>query len=693
MRQPVDYHAHHAAFGSYGGFTLGALGAGGGFNVHDGRQPASQEVYVGYGRASEGLRLLPFSRISQADLSAFATTSADSTGPSCLALRPEDISRHMGWGTDSWTADGFRLTLATPFGHAPDPRRQGWEELGNAILPAIWGEIEFDNSRSDEEAVVVFGVGQGDTGIAPMESQGVVGAARQGREGFATTAASGGRPFCGFSLESALGQDLSGRNPHWLGSTFGLVWTVPAKTVGKFPLVLAWYHDGVATTGLRTTYGYARLWADLDAVVETALAHAPNAWNEARTRDRELESAALPDERKWMLAHATRGYIGNLQILSTAEGAPVCVVNEGEYCMINTLDLSVDQAFFEARFFPWLTREVLDLFADRHSFMDELKLPGETRLHPGGLSFCHDMGVRNRFSPPGHSSYEMPDLEGCFSHMTFEQACNWPLTGAVHLAATGDGKWCEGRRTLLEGVLESLERREHPDATKRTGVPGTDSVRCGSGTEITTYDSLDPSLAQTRQNLYTTLKLWAAYLALEKLLEAADEPALAKRARENAARSASAIVAWPEHDGVLPAIADGRNASAILPAVEGLVYPLFWGDKEAIAKDGPFGAMVSKLGRHLERVLDDGICRFPDGGWRLSSTSDNSWLSKIWIAQTVSEKVFGRKTDSVADLAHVAWLSPGSSRWGWSDQIIGGQAIGSKFYPRGVTSILFLLNP
>ncbi|MEK7394082.1 MAG: glycoside hydrolase family 52 protein, partial [Fibrobacterota bacterium] len=355
--------------------------------------------------------------------------------------------------------------------------------------------------------------------------------------------------------------------------------------------------------------------------------------------------------------------------------------------------VTVDQAFFEAKFFPWITREILDLFADRHSFMDELKLPGETRIHQGGLSFCHDMGVRNRFSPTGHSSYEIPDLEGCFSHMTFEQACNWPLTGAVHLAGSKDKNWCIGRRTTLEGILESLERREHPDPTKRTGVPGTDSVRCGSGTEITTYDSLDPSLAQTRQNLYTTVKLWAAYLALEKLLSAAKSDSLAARAREGAKRSAKAVVAWPEHDGIMPAIADGRNASTILPSVEGLVYPLFWNDKAAVSCNGPFGVMISKLGRHLGRALDDGICRFPDGGWRISSTSDNSWLSKIWIAQTVAERVFGRMPDSVADHAHAGWLSPGSSRWGWSDQIIGGQAIGSKFYPRGVTSILFLLEP
>ena len=322
---------------------------------------------------------------------------------------------------------------------------------------------------------------------------------------------------------------------------------------------------------------------------------------------------------------------------------------------------------------------MLELAVDRYSFVDELKLPGDTSEHPGGLSFCHDMGVRNRFSAEGSSSYEKPDLEGCFSHMTFEQACNWPLAAALYAKATHDRIWCGRHAKILEGVLESLQRREHPDPSRRTGIPGTDSTRCGTGTEITTYDSLDPSLAQTRQNLYSTTKLWAAYLALEILLDFAGRSDLARTARLAALRCADAVTSWPARDGILPAIADGRNTSAILPAIEGLVYPLAWGDMQVLSPNGPFGPMLRKLGSHLGAVLDNGLCRFPDGGWKLSSTSGNSWLSKIWIAQAVSERVFDRIPDAHSDLAHVSWLSPGSSEWGFCDQIENGRAIGSKY--------------
>jgi hypothetical protein len=39
----------------------------------------------------------------------------------------------------------------------------------------------------------------------------------------------------------------------------------------------------------------------------------------------------------------------------------------------------------------------------------------------------------------------------------------------------------------------------------------------------------------------------------------------------------------------------------------------------------------------------------------------------------------------------VAWLTDVElSYWSWSDQIIAGKITGSKYYPRGVTSILWL---
>lgn len=688
MHQPLDFHTHHGAFGAYGSFTLGHLRAGGGFNIHDGRAPHQGGVHVGYGRPSEGLSFLPFSIPSQADFSAFTDQQDDTSRHATLNVLPDDIiERRLEWGTDSWTTPGFALRIATPFGHVADPRARGWEALREHILPATWVELELDNRASNEEAVLFFGLEPGDTGAAALENQTMVGATCQGKFGIATTRDHGARPYAGFSCLGCFDRNLRVRPPHWLGGSWGLVWTVPAGKSVRVRLALGWYHEGSATSGLRTHYGYARLWPDLESVLSTALDRTESAWLTASARDQELSD--LSPSRKFLLSHATRGYFGNSQLLADDQGDPVFVVNEGEYCMMNTLDLSVDQGFFEARFFPWATREVLDLAAGRHSFLDRLKTPGDTTIHEGGVSFSHDMGVRNQFAVPGTSSYEYPNLEGCFSHMTFEQACNFALMAAQYVVGSSDTTWAKVHQELLESLLESLERREHPLASRRRGTPMTDSVRCGTGTEITTYDSLDPALAQTRENLYTTVKLWAAYLALEKIFKLLSSPE-ANRARQAALRSARAVEEWPESENLLPAIADGRNGSAILPAVEGLVYPLWWNDLESISQSGPFAKMLARLERHVDESLQRGLCRFPDGGWRLSSTSNNSWLSKIFLAQTVAERVFGKTPDVRADAAHVRWQSPGSAATGFTDQIIDGKGIGSRYYPRGVTAILFV---
>jgi len=110
-----------------------------------------------------------------------------------------------------------------------------------------------------------------------------------------------------------------------------------------------------------------------------------------------------------------------------------------------------------------------------------------------------------------------------------------------------------------------------------------------------------------------------------------------------------------------------------------------------IACGDPYGSLIRALKTHLKAVLRPGICLFPDGGWKLSSTSDNSWLSKVYLCQFVAETILGLKPSDVADKAHANWLLDEKNHyWAWSDQILAGHAVGSKYYPRGVTSILWL---
>ncbi len=274
--------------------------------------------------------------------------------------------------------------------------------------------------------------------------------------------------------------------------------------------------------------------------------------------------------------------------------------------------------------------------------------------------------------------------------MSCEELVNWVLCASLYYSQTSDLAWLTGKRETLIACLNSLVQRDHPEPEKRNGVMGLDSSRCEGGAEITTYDSLDASLGQARNNTYLAVKTWAAHLLLNRVLHRLDEQPAAELAATQAQRASRTLVASAK-DGILPAVIGGGIHARIIPAIEGLIYPYLAGAHDALSPNGEFGALILTLQSHLKAVLSPEICKFPDGGWRLSSSSRNSWLSKIYLCQFVSESILGFPKDTCADAAHAEWLTRGENAfYAWSDQMLEGRAVGSRYYPRGVTSILWL---
>lgn len=278
--------------------------------------------------------------------------------------------------------------------------------------------------------------------------------------------------------------------------------------------------------------------------------------------------------------------------------------------------------------------------------------------------------------------------------MTHEQLVNWILCAATYAEQTGDADWVKTNLNVFADCFASMLNRDHPEEAKRNGIMGLDSTRVKGGAEITTYDSLDVSLGQARNNIYLAGKSWAAYVALEKIFADNGLAELSAHAGLQAERCAETIASHATEDGYIPAVIGEGNDSKIIPAIEGLVFPYFTGNREALSEDGRFGKYVSVLKGHLTYVLREGICLFEDGGWKISSTSNNSWLSKIYLCQFVARRILGWPRDEIdlrADATHVKWLThPTLSVWSWSDQILSGEITGSKYYPRGVTNILWL---
>jgi len=364
--------------------------------------------------------------------------------------------------------------------------------------------------------------------------------------------------------------------------------------------------------------------------------------------------------------------------------------------MINMFDLTVDHLFFELRWFSWAVRDTLDLFAQRHSYRDSIHSPLGERAE-GGVSFTHDMGVADQFSPRGHSSYECRNLHGCFSHMTAEQLLNWICCATTYTLHCDDGAWLASHRDTLCTCAMSLRRRDHPDPRRRDGLLKWDSDRCGpTGSEITTYDSLDVSLGQARNNLYLAVKTLAAWHLLARCFQRLGDAGSAESTLQEADRLAATLLTRVEPDtGLFPAVFEAGNRSRLVPAVEGLVFPLFL-DFAADLRTR-HAALFSAFEQHLRGVLVPGVCLDSESGaWKLSNTSTNTWFSKIALAQHVILHLFPAALSpaaAAADTVHARFQqSHALGRFAMVDQFHSatGADLGSRYYPRGVTSCLWL---
>ncbi len=701
------FNATHAPIGAHATFTLGFPGAKGGLGLGLGK-PADQSLYIGVEETagSGSYQFLPFAGPNHGEAERYEAGNDQKPEPpargntKARAFEQDEVRREFSVTRDSWQAGALTFTVHSPVGSVPDPATATPGSptetlLRQMLLPALLVELTVDNTDGEVPRRAYFGYAGNDPYAAMRQLDHTSGGAivGVGQGSVITTAIATTEP----GVRSALGFDPlhifdAPSEANWefgLGIMGLLVMDVDPGQRRTFRFAVCFHHGGTATTGLETRYLYTRWYDRVEAVAATALAEFDTLLDLYRVGAAELGIERLPADRGFMLAHAIRSYYASTQALVSDDG-PVWVVNEGEYRMINTLDLTIDHAAFEARQHPWTLRTVLDLFADRYAYTDRVREPGAGQTLPGGVSFPHDMGVATVFSPPGRSAYELTDLDWCFSYMTGEQVLNWVLSAGTYVKYTGDRQWCARRADLFEACLHSLKARD----PRGIGVQTTDSDRCGIGAEITTYDSLDSSLGQARDSIYLASKTWAAYLWLAETLGELGRAQAAQLAAELADRTAATIVGQADADGLLPAHLDAQVPIRIIPVVEGLAFAYSTGSLDALRPDGRFAALLDVFRTHLRQVLVPGMCLFPDGGWKLSASSDNSWLSKIYLAQFTARHLLGLPDDEqslAADAAHVSWLRhPTKAYWGWSDQIVAGVPQGSRYYPRGVSGILWL---
>ncbi|TXC89869.1 beta-xylosidase [Metabacillus litoralis] len=700
MTKNMFFNAHHSPIGAFSSFTLGFYGNGGGLDLELGRSPR-KNVYVGVESIEqEGMyHALPFFEMEDDESKRYDIENMDPDQDKPKIVHPyskDEIERDFQLGTDSWKARDLTFTIYSQAQSVPDPASASDEELKKALIPAVWAELTIDNTKGSKSRRAFFGY-QGSDQYSSMrrldDTCDKIAGVGQGRLTAITSNDSEVKSALHFSLENILTTPFEENWAFGLGPVGALIMDVPAGEKRTYKFSVCFHRSGYVTAGMDTSYYYTKYFPNIESVAAYALENFNEFTSRAVQANKLISESDLSDDQKFMMIHSIRSYYGCTQLLD-ADGEPFWVVNEGEYRMMNTFDLTVDQIFFELKMNPWTVKNELDMFVSRFSYEDKVRFPGDETEYPGGISFTHDMGVANTISRPQYSSYELYGLDGCFSHMTYEQLVNWVLCASVYVEQTGDQDWLKANLDIFVRCFESMLNRDHPEADKRDGIMGLDSTRVMGGAEITTYDSLDVSLGQARNNIYLAGKTWASYVALEKLFKENDYADLSKQAGLQAEKCAETIASHVTSDGYIPAVIKEGNDSKIIPAIEGLIFPYYTNNREALDLNGRYGAYMQALSTHLKTVLVEGVCLFEDGGWKISSTSNNSWLSKIYLSQFIAREILDMKWDeqgAKADAAHVAWLThPTLSVWSWSDQIISGEIAGSKYYPRGVTSILWL---
>jgi hypothetical protein len=707
MPLPKNFHAHHSPFGAFASFTCGLVTAFGDPQAEDPggfgqslRKPASNNVYIAWRRGKSSWQALPFFR-PRADRAAEFTGEQAAKAKASRPVTPIPESKYQrtfGLASDRFESGPLAFTLLSPFDRIEELTKLDRKRQQFLVAPVVIALLEGDNTKGKEPLELMFGTSESSQGQRPLQDvrKDLVGFAVGRRYGFAAKPGKNVSARQGFDAFVPARADAEGL--HRLGGDACLVFTVPPGQRACIPIALGFHQAGLVTTGIEAPYYYTQFFACLEDVLAYGLANHAAYGRLAAQRDAELDRSNLSPEQRWLVAHSVHSYLGSSELL-VQKKKPLWVVNEGEYRMMNTFDLTVDHLFFELDFWPWAMRDVLDLYASRYSYRDSLHDPDGNRAD-GGISFTHDMGVDDQFSPVGRSSYECTNLTDCFSHMTAEQLINWICCAVTYGEARGDRGWLKKHRRTLLDCAESLRRRDHGDEAKRTGLIQWDSDRCGpQGAEITTYDSLDISLGQARNNLYLATKAYAAWLLLERAFERLGLEKDALRARESAALLARTLASKFEADTrMFPAVFEAGNQSRIIPAIEGLVFPLYLGMRELLEERPEAAELMRLFALHLESVLVRGVCLDAEsGGFKLSSTSENTWKSKIMLCQHVARelfpKVLGPKASAAADKVHVGFQAQSLTRTlAYCDQLrsTDGHAFGSKYYPRGVTSWLWL---
>jgi hypothetical protein len=616
------------------------------------------------------------------------------------------VHRVLRAGTDAWDmGHGVSWVHYTPYWPLQDIDHAPPAEVGRFLLPATWMTFELDNRSGTEVKSLLFSLLDpspsaqhtwGDHHGFVVSKQ-VEMSPHEGEINVLNTTHAVAVPAKTSKLLSAdqvrqkFGIDGAG--------TAIEVEVLPGQR-REFTATLAHYDDQPLVNLGQAKLYLTKFYSSINSVVEAAIRSYPAARRRSEEYQAEVKSWGLNEYRQFLYGHALASYMFNTRLFLQQDGQYLWSIIEGEYDYINTFDLVVDQVFFELAIHPWTVRNELDLYATKFHYIDKIRNPEiePPSVYDGGLGFNHDMGGGFDYKTPEQTALPYP-------LMSQEELQNWIVSAGLYWKKNNDTAWVKGKQSVLEQCLASMLIRDDIDPAKRDGITtytstATAPPKAAKQGEITTYDSLDLSLRVPQKSSYIATKSFASYLALEAMFELLGDKARAATSKNQAGLVAKTVSAhFDQSTKSFPARFNGEFDARVIPAVEGLAYPYCMGLKEAVSPNGPYGEFIQLMRTHMDSILRPGICMdATSGAWKMSSSTLNTWESKIYLAQFVTEKVLGlsdERTHGEVDGVHYAIQVLGNPVTAWTDQIlsdIGFTRGGSRHYPRGVTAFLWSLS-
>jgi len=620
---------------------------------------------------SSGLQLLPF------------VGAASSISTNAGFFPNASIQRGLTPCTDEYAIAGAGLAFThySPAWSMADLSAATLSEKKRYFLPATWLLFTITNTNSTPEDFY-FGL------PVPVSQKTFANGAYQGFAlGEAALAVQSG------SCELLSGTRLTSVfNGMTNGGAFHV--GVPAGQTRALMVVIAYYRSAVVDSRTGAHYYYTSLYPSIDSVIDSAFAGLGDAQIRCQQLATVLSRAGLNPYRQFLACHGLHSYMADTACLLDPQGGVHWWEMEGIFDYINTFDLTVDHAFYDACMHPWALRNVLDansgaLPGTGYSYDTPLYSPTGTQVSSHGFSFYHDMGLwPNSGTGPAYGAV-----------MGDEELQSWILSAGLYWSHTADNAWLTNNLAVLQTCLNSMLLRDNTNAAARDGI--TKNV---NASEITTFDDLDASLQRPAFSGRLAVRNWACYLALDAMFNQVGDAADAATCQNMASVTAQTIVnRWNTYHttlGYIPALLDGSATAATIPMVEGLAYPAAMGLTNAIDRTGgPYAPMLQALSNHIVAVLVPGKCLDATcGAWRMTSANTITWQSKVFISQYVAEAILGitnNSVDGTVDQIHASIQIQDAPYAGFADAFNGtgaNQSAGGVHYPRGLASALWWLN-